>query len=274
MKCQRMNGPVPMKLLLEDGTEISGRGFGAAGSIGGEALTDPSYRGQILVLTYPLVGTTEFPRRAQRVSGNIPAVVSDSYARSAERPMLTTRFNKVHPALKHAGYSATTLLPGEDSAAFEKLHRDLIAEFTPNGALEEDIVADLARLTWRKRNLTIFRIAELAKRRREQINCEKVPLPESELDLLASINTPEQQEGYRAAEEQARRELGDTYKLIDIGGPATIEGLMKELDIKERLDSSISKCLKQLLMVRGVKSLSPASSSVATAQISGPRKAG
>jgi hypothetical protein len=62
--------------------------------------------------------------------------------------------------------------------------------------------------------------------------------------------------------------------LIDIGEPATIEGLMKELEIKERLDGLISKCLKQLLMVRGVKSLSSASSSVATPQISGPRKAG
>jgi hypothetical protein len=49
---------------------------------------------------------------------------------------------------------------------------------------------------------------------------------------------------------------------------------MKELDIKERLDGLISKCLKQLLMARGVKSLSAASSSVPTPQISGPRKAG
>ena len=67
---------------------------------------------------------------------------------------MSTQFNKVHPALKHAGYSATTLLPGEDSAAFETLHRALIAEFTPVGALEEDVVADIARLTWRK----IFRL--------------------------------------------------------------------------------------------------------------------
>src|SRR6516162_66098 len=74
---------------------------------------------------------------------------------------MLTRFNKVHPALKHAGYSATTLLPGEDSAAFESLHRALIAEFIPVGALEEDIVADIARLTWRKLNLATFRIAEL-----------------------------------------------------------------------------------------------------------------
>jgi hypothetical protein len=62
--------------------------------------------------------------------------------------------------------------------------------------------------------------------------------------------------------------------LIDVGEPATIGGLMKELDIKERLDGLISKCLKQLLMVLGVKSLSPASSSVSTPQIAVPRKAG
>ena len=76
---------------------------------------------------------------------------------------MPTRFNKVHPALKHAGYSATTLLPGEDAAAFEKLHRAVIAEYNPVGALEDDIVADIARLTWRKQNLATFRIAELGR---------------------------------------------------------------------------------------------------------------
>ena len=65
--------PAAIKLLLEDGTEMCGRAFGAAGSVGGEvvfntgmtgyveALTDPSYRGQILVLTYPLVGSYGVP---------------------------------------------------------------------------------------------------------------------------------------------------------------------------------------------------------------------
>src|SRR5260370_4778276 len=65
--------PAAIKLLLEDGTETCGRAFGAAGSVGGEgvfntgmtgyveALTDPSYRGQILVLTYPLVGSYRVP---------------------------------------------------------------------------------------------------------------------------------------------------------------------------------------------------------------------
>ena len=140
------------------------------------------------------------------------------------------------------------------------------------GALEEEIVADIARLTWRKQNLATFRIAELAKERCAQINREKVPQPD--FISLAGIDPAEELKGYRAAEKQARQELGDIYTLIDVDEPATIDGLMKELDIKERLDGAISKCLKQLLMVRGVKSLSPASASVSMPQIPGPRKAG
>ena len=64
-----------MRLLLEDGTGFEGRSFGAAPnpSVAGEVvfntgmsgyvetLTDPSYRGQILVLTYPLIGNYGVP---------------------------------------------------------------------------------------------------------------------------------------------------------------------------------------------------------------------
>src|SRR5437773_8871163 len=58
----------PAKLALEDGTVFTGRAFGAAGEKLGEVvfntsmtgyqeiLTDPSYRGQIVTMTYPLIG--------------------------------------------------------------------------------------------------------------------------------------------------------------------------------------------------------------------------
>src|SRR5258708_7567473 len=58
----------PAKLALEDGTVYTGRAFGAAGEATGEAvfntsmtgyqevLTDPSYKGQIVAMTYPLIG--------------------------------------------------------------------------------------------------------------------------------------------------------------------------------------------------------------------------
>jgi carbamoyl-phosphate synthase small subunit len=60
-------------LELENGTQLEGTGFGAhvpasgevvfnTGMVGYvESLTDPSYRGQILVLTYPLVGNYGVP---------------------------------------------------------------------------------------------------------------------------------------------------------------------------------------------------------------------
>jgi carbamoyl-phosphate synthase small subunit len=62
-----------LKLLLEDGSAYRGRPFGAEGWVGGEvvfttgmigypeSLTDPSYRGQILVATYPLQGNYGVP---------------------------------------------------------------------------------------------------------------------------------------------------------------------------------------------------------------------
>ena len=140
---------------------------------------------------------------------------------------MSVRFKKIHPALKHAGYSATTLLPGEDRTAFEKLHRALIAEFTPVGALEEDIVADLARLVWRKQNLATFRIAGLADARREQIKDETVP--RLEFRIPGDIDADQKEEARRAADEQARQELGDIHQLIDIGESATFDGLMREL---------------------------------------------
>jgi len=70
-----------MKLYLEDGTELRGRGFGAAAPVAGEVvfntamtgyvetLTDPSYKGQILVATYPLAGNYGVP--APREAGTL-----------------------------------------------------------------------------------------------------------------------------------------------------------------------------------------------------------
>lgn len=58
----------PCKLALADGTVFTGESFGAAGEVSGEVcfntsmtgyqeiLTDPSYNGQIVTMTYPLIG--------------------------------------------------------------------------------------------------------------------------------------------------------------------------------------------------------------------------
>ena len=62
------------------------------------------------------------------------------------------------------------------------------------------------------------------------------------------------EQGMQVAIEKAKEELGELYELTEIGEAATFDGLTKELEIQERLDAAINRCLKQLLMVRGVKS--------------------
>ena len=75
-------------LVLEDGTTFSGSGFGASKKVYGEvvfntgmvgypeAITDPSYKGQILVQTYPLIGnygvtSTSFESDGPKIEGYV-----------------------------------------------------------------------------------------------------------------------------------------------------------------------------------------------------------
>ncbi len=80
------------KLILEDGTEIDGKPFGAITETSGETvfatgmtgytetLTDPSFAGQILILTYPLIGNYGVPDKKYWESDRIQVsglIVSD-----------------------------------------------------------------------------------------------------------------------------------------------------------------------------------------------------
>jgi carbamoyl-phosphate synthase small subunit len=68
---------IKAKLILEDGFIFEGESFGSKKNVNGEVvfntgmvgypetLTDPSYRGQILVLTYPLIGNYGVPDQAR-----------------------------------------------------------------------------------------------------------------------------------------------------------------------------------------------------------------
>ena len=188
------------------------------------------------------------------------------------------RHGKIHPALKHGGYSGTTLLPGEDPATFEKLYSDLTAELGPVGRLEEDIVASIARLVWRKQNLSTYRLAEQAKNRRSAIYSSLVPQIDFGLSSFADKRDPEQiRAAQRAAEEQARKELGKALELAEMGDAATTDYLLNELSVVDRLEGMIDRCLKRLLFVRGLKSISttPSASTSAApqARIRGPSKA-
>ena len=87
-----------MKLILKDGAVFEGESFGAPVNVAGEVvfntgmtgyvetLTDPSYAGQILVLTYPLVGNYGVPdkkfweSKKIQVAGLVVAEYSKNYS--------------------------------------------------------------------------------------------------------------------------------------------------------------------------------------------------
>jgi hypothetical protein len=70
--------------------------------------------------------------------------------------------NSKHPnAIKHGGFAATAILPGEDAAEFEELHSELIAEWMPDGATEQDAVLSIAKAVWRKRRVQRLLMAQL-----------------------------------------------------------------------------------------------------------------
>lgn len=87
-----------MKLFLEDGTKIEGTSFGADVEMNGEVVfntgmtgyvegfTDPSYAGQIVVLTYPLVGNYGVPDKAtwesekMQIAGLVVSEYSQQYS--------------------------------------------------------------------------------------------------------------------------------------------------------------------------------------------------
>jgi hypothetical protein len=166
-------------------------------------------------------------------------------------------FKKIHPALKHGGYTATTFLSGESEADFEKLRQSVFAELTPEGALQEDAVTNIVGLLWRKQNLPIFRLVERAKRRQQQLIEEQIPQLSSAMSsAMLGIDPALRKKATQIAVEQARKEFDDVWDLVEIGDEATIEGLLHDLDVQDRLDAKIDKYLKRLLYLKGLKSIS------------------
>ncbi|KAH7061992.1 hypothetical protein BKA63DRAFT_192683 [Paraphoma chrysanthemicola] len=182
-----------MALELQDGYACFGRSFGADKSIAGElvfqtgmvgypeSITDPSYRGQILVITFPLVGNYGVPSREEMDSllKDVPAhfesaeihiagLVVANYAEEAFSHYLAT--SSLGAWLKEQGVPAIT---GVDTRALTKrireegsmlgrlLQRTVAAksstaltngaadtEVLATGEVEEDWRSSFAKLEW------------------------------------------------------------------------------------------------------------------------------
>jgi hypothetical protein len=210
--------------------------------------------------------------------GLVAESISRSVIRAYREFVVGVRVKKLYPALKHGGYSATGLLPGEDLAAFEKLHRDLIAELCPDGPLQEDTVLGIARLMWRKQNLETFRVAEAARARASAIRSKMIPSTTPPLDIPlfggSSDWSPPDPADVKAATEAAEAQaLGENYKFVEMGDLATATQMLADLEVEERLNAMIDKLLKRLWMLQASKSLSSTASSTTLPRLSGPKKA-
>ncbi len=109
------------KLILEDGSKFEGESFGATISMAGEvvfstgmtgypeSLTDPSYKGEILILTYPLIGNYGVPDKkfweseGIKVSGLVISNYIDTPSHFQSKMTLSTWLKKENiPALEIA----------------------------------------------------------------------------------------------------------------------------------------------------------------------------
>src|SRR5256885_4244883 len=107
------------KLVLSDGTEIDGKSFGDPTGIAGEvvfatgmtgypqAFTDPSFSGQILVMTYPIIGNYGIPDQTLwesdrlQIAGLIVSTYNDTPSHFESKITLSTWLKKEHiPALE------------------------------------------------------------------------------------------------------------------------------------------------------------------------------
>ena len=148
------------RLILEDGSVFTGVSFGSPNSVAGEVvfntgmtgypetLTDPSYTGQILVLTYPLIGNygvpTEnaahnlsqlFESEAVQISGLVVSDYSNQYSHWNSGQSLSHWLNSHHiPALYDIDTRALTKKLREKGTMLGKIEfsRKSIDFYDPN----------------------------------------------------------------------------------------------------------------------------------------------
>ncbi len=150
-------------LALEDGTLLRGGGFGASMKVSGEvvfntgmvgyveSLTDPSYYGQILVQTYPLIGNYGVPQKMNLGPMESDGIQVRGYAITdlCKTPSHWSSVKSLHEWLVEQGK------PGIFGIDTRELTKKLRSEGTMLGILEvSDQEPDLKRLSREVRRIS------------------------------------------------------------------------------------------------------------------------
>jgi hypothetical protein len=126
----------------------------------------------------------------------------------------------------------------------------------------------MAHLLWRKQNLSTYRLANEAKKRISAIQSRMTPQPKFHLAMwMGDPPDPEETRNAREELDALKKELGDFMQLVELGNLVTTDYLGEELSVIDRLDGMIERCLKRLLMVRGIKSISASATTQTSSSI-------
>jgi carbamoyl-phosphate synthase small subunit len=150
--------PTSTRLVLDDGTEYAGTGAGAPVAVAGEvvfntgmagypeALTDPSYAGQILVLTYPLIGNYGVP-----VNGDLSQRTTFQSARVQVQGLVVQRLSR-HFSHHSAGRSLHQWLASEGVPILTGIDtRALTRRLRERGTMQGWLFPDMMSLAEAKR---------------------------------------------------------------------------------------------------------------------------
>ncbi|GJD08855.1 Protein PYR1-3, partial [Galdieria sulphuraria] len=144
--------PTPAKLILEDGTVFHGYSFGAKRSSSGEAvfqtgmvgypeaLTDPSYRGQILCFTYPLIGNYGVPSEKEVDHNGIPLYFESYEIHTAG--VVVSSFTEKHSHWKAESSFDSWLKRNNVSGIYDIDTRQLTQIIREKGTMLAKIVVD------------------------------------------------------------------------------------------------------------------------------------
>jgi hypothetical protein len=131
--------------------------------------------------------------------------------------------------------------------------------------MEEETVASIARLTWRRQNLAQFEIGQLSYVIAEGL--KKAASKESKNgkeddELISAVTELIEANQRRHKAEGSRKEDEAEVELFEMSKGIVLDRLIKELAIEERLDAMIDRLMKRLLFVRGLKSIRSSASTV------------
>lgn len=149
-------------LILDDGTELPGRSFGARASRAGEvvfntamsgypeSLTDPSYAGQILTFTYPLIGNYGVPGDDRDPATGLPLWLESD--RVHVQGVVVSQYSANHSHW-NARRSLAQWLAEQGVPAIEGVDTRFLAQhIRDRGAMLAKIVIDGADVPWRDPN--------------------------------------------------------------------------------------------------------------------------